>query len=294
MLEPGYRERHLLSGIGLQLLLIGLLVFAYTQAIRQMNYKREMFLTLKEQVAQGAAQVTREGKPDLTRIRSGIFHRWEAYLAAPDTLSEWAKRIEDIARDRYGFGDLQVKVGSAPERSVRIPLFEESSLEVHLYPIELEGTATARSGAAFLNSMDTASFKLLCPLTSMQVKALEPEAPRPVRFRFKWLAATLPQPPQNLPQGEGWKMPAATTVAWGGREDPFASVFLKPGAVRVTEQVARQFRLTSIRLDPRSPRCVINGATFKLGVLVKGYKVVLIAPRGVLLQKADEELFLSL
>ena len=52
MLELGRRERHLISGLVLQVVVVGISVFVFTQAIRYLKYERTRFLELREQISQ--------------------------------------------------------------------------------------------------------------------------------------------------------------------------------------------------------------------------------------------------
>ncbi len=233
MLELGHKEKHLLSGIGIQLLLIGLLVFVYTQAFRQMNARHDLYLKMKEQVAHAKAQLAKQAAPDLARVQADLLNEMPFYLATPDILAEWSKRLETVARDQFDFRHVEVTVGNAPEKVVSFPTAGRPPVEVHLYPFELKGEATTRDAARFLKAIQNYQMKVLAPLSSLQIEAADTEQVKPVVLHLKWLVATAPKTDDQkttprfepiLPQGQmqaATSTPSEPSLDWGARDEPF-------------------------------------------------------------------------
>lgn len=290
-MSKDWRETHVLSGLGLQVLVVAVLVFVYTQAARQLNYQRGLFLRFQEQLAAAKMQTAKSGKPDLARIREEV-NRLSARLATPQILSEWAKALESSAKERFGFHEVTVNVG-AVEKTVAADLGEKAALEAQMVALELKGTATTRNAAAFLAELASTDLRILCPLQSMRLEAQGPEQTDPVTLRLKWLVATSTKPAQPdsvLPALDK----RASSPAWGWREEPFLSPFVSPKAVRISPALRQQFRLSGIVWDAKTPTCVLNGAVLKPGDFIDGYQVTLIASDAVLLQKQEDEILVPL
>ncbi len=297
MPEPSRRETHLLSGLGLQVLVVALLVFIYTQAARQLNYQRGQFLRLQEQVAAAKVEVAKAGKPDLEKLRAEV-EGLKSRLVTLQFLSDWAEVLGPSVRDRFGFQDVTFNVGGV-EKTMNLNLGDKPAVEIRLVGLEFRGTSTTRNAAAFLESLAPSNLKLLCPLHSMGGEAQAADQPFPAVFRIKWLIAVSSESSQpssgsgstSFPLPERKEGPPLT---WGWREEPFLSPFVSPRAVQTPTPVRKRFRLTGILWDPNTPTCVINGAILKLGDLLEGYQVTLIAQNAVLLHKGEEEIFLPL
>lgn len=292
------RETHLLSGLGLQVIVVALLVFVYTQAARQLNYQRGLFLRLQEQMAAAKTQAAKAEKPDLNKLRAEV-DQFAARLSTPEMLSEWAKLLESFATDRFGFHEASVSVG-AVEKTMEIDLGGKAVFETQMVALEFKGTGTTRNAAAFLTSLASADLKLLCPLQSMRLEAGAPDQADPVTLRLKWLVAISSKPAAAGP-APGVSPPSipvpdkkAPSVTWGWREEPFLSPFVSPKAVQIPRALRQRFRLSGIIWDSQVPTCVINGTVLKPGDLIDGYQVTLIASNAVLLQKGEEDLFLPL
>jgi len=231
VLELGHKEKHLLSGMGVQLILIGLFVFIYTQAFRQMNARHELYLKMKEQVTHAKAQLAKQAAPDLARVQADLLNEMPFYLATPDILAEWSKRLEEVARDQFDFRHIEVTVGNAPEKVVSFPMAGGPPVEVHLYPFELKAEATTRGAARFLKAIQNYQMKVLAPLSSMRIEAADPEQVKPVVLRLKWLVATAPKMNDQkttprfepiLPQDRlQTPLPSEPSLDWGTRDEPF-------------------------------------------------------------------------
>jgi len=294
MLELSSRERQLFSGLGVQLIVIGLLVFAYTQALRQVNVKRELYLKQKEQVALGRARVEKEGTPDIDQVRREVLSQWEPYLPGPSGLAEWAQRLEDFAEKEFHFSDPEVKVGSVTEETVPIPVLDGTSLEIQLYPIEMSAVTTAKNLALFLESLRQSKMKLLLPLRTVKLKKSKSTQLFPVAVNLKWWVAVLPEETKRQVEADPqWDLPERAALEWGHRRELFSSVFDKASAVKTPKKVRQKLRLSGIVWDQEVPTCVISGAVLKPGDVIDGYRLVVVTPKGVLLQKGEEEVFLA-
>jgi len=290
---------------------ISFLVFFYTQAARQLKYQREEYFQLKEQLVRAEAQVIRQGQTDLNQLQAEVL-KVETYLPTREALMDWAQQSEPLARDRFGIHDFQIKVG-ASERNIPVVFQSSFPFEVQLLSVELQGTTTTRNTATFLESLKDPGIKLLCSLDAMELEASNPDQPQPVRLHLKWLVATSSTTPSlrqralkeslktpfltqpDVPSTEPNRWPAETpSLEWGWREEPFLSPVQHPSAVRIPARTLSHFRLTGILWDKENPTCVINGATLKPGDQAAGYRLILITPSAVILQKREEEVVLSL
>ena len=231
MLELGHKEQHLLSGMGIQLLVIGLFVFIYTQAFRQMNARHDLYLKMKEQVTRAKAQLANQEVPDLARVQKELLSQMPVYLAAPDILAEWAKRLEEAARDQFDFRHVELVVGGAPEKVVNFPMAGGPPVEIHLYSFELTSEGTTRDAARFLKVIQGYQMKVLAPLSGIGMEAAAPDGVKPVVLHLKWLVATAPKiaDPKATPRFEPVLPPeqmeakalAEPFLDWGGRDEPF-------------------------------------------------------------------------
>lgn len=300
-MEPIRREMSLLSGLGIQLLVITLLVFCYTQAARQRNYQRDRYEQLKEQMIRSEARVLSEYPKDLDRLQAEV-EELMRQLPTREQLLDWTQALERAARERFGFQDLQVKLGPS-EKTMPVSFKNSFPFEVDLLPLELRASATTQEVARFLADLKGGNEGLLCSLESMEMKALEPSAHKPVGVRVKWLIASASRIPLMTlgkvvppikPADLKSPGPGNLSLDWGWREEPFLSVTRFPSAIRIPAQTSSRFQLNGILWDPAAPTCTINGSVLKLGDSLLGYQLILITPTAVILQKGSEEILLSL
>ena len=215
MLEHRRREHHLLSGMAVQLVVIGLLVFAYTQAARNLNYQRGLYLQLKEQLANARQEVRSKGEPDLAGLEARVADV-QSSLPKVDALPDWAKTVEGIARERFQLRESAVRVGSLEK--VVIHLVEKTSVEIPLYVVELKGEATSQQVAGLVGTLNQPALKIVSPLDEIELQALAPGQPVSLETRLRWLVATGPT--------THWKAPdvsllPAIPLNWGARQEPF-------------------------------------------------------------------------
>ncbi len=291
MLELGRREHHLLSGIGVQILIVALMVFGYTQAIRQLKNRQDLRGRLQEQLAVAREQLAQHSKrPDVAALQAQVAEL-KAPLLSSSMLNEAARQLTDLAKKEYGVEDLQVKVGERPTQVLNIPLDGRLDFEAHLYPLELSGTTTSRNAAALAAVMSDPSVKLLAPLVLMEMKQSGPGEDQPVRLSMRWL---LPVSPSSAETALPASLRPPAAPEWGWREEAFSSPLERRNALKIPAAKLSRFRLTGIVWDEREPACVINGTALKPGDPVAGYRVVLITQQAVLLEGDGEELLLHL
>lgn len=292
MLELGRKEQHLMGGIGFNILIVGLLVFAYTQAIRQVKLSRDLSLRLREQLTVAREQVARQGGKVETAKLQAKLEELKSSLVPRSELEPQARRLERLAQERFEIRDAWVKSGDAPSEKISVPLEGQPDFEVHLHSLEMKGTASSRGVAGLLSGVGDPSFKPLCPLVAMELKAADSAGRRPVEFTLKWMMAVSPNSTASTEEA----LPPAShqPAAWGWREEPFLSALAHPGALRVPEEKQASLRLSGILQEETASTCVINGQVLKTGDWVSGYQVVLITPDAVLVESKGEELLLRL
>ena len=293
MLELGRKEQHLMGGLGFQLLIILLLVFAYTQAVRQVKLAKELSGRLREQLTVAREEVARQGgRPDVSVLKARVAELKSA-LISREGLPLQAKRLERMAQERFGIRNARVSSAGQPVEKLSVPLEGQPDLEIQLCPLEMKGTAGSREISGLLDEVSDPAFKPLCPLVAMELKTTEPAGIQPVEFVLRWVMAV------SADSSSGSSEPAPSASAqplpWGWREEPFLSPFVHPNALRIPAEKLGLFRLSGIVQEGKTgPTCLINGELLKPGDRVKGYQVVLIVRNTVLLEGKEEELLLSL
>ena len=285
-MEHGRKEIHLLSGLVVQILMVGLLVFAYTQAIRQVNYQRDLHQRLQEQLTMAREQVSRQGPtPDVSIVQAKI-QALRAGFLSPGTLAAQADQIRLLTEKEFKLKGVRWEKPGEKTSSFSISIPGRDDFKVDLYELEMEGeTATSEAGA-LLATLEPASGQPVLPLVNLEMTGT-PQADRPVHVLFRWL----------MPVVVGTSTPGSRAVvkpAWGWREEPFLSPLDHPAALRIPPEKTASLRLTGILWDPVHPACVINGQSLRAGELVSGNRVVLITADAVLLQGPDGELLLRL
>lgn len=292
MLELGRREHHLLGGIGVQILIVALMVFAYTQAIRQLRNRGELKDRLQEQLVVARDQLAKHGKrPDLAALQAQVAEL-KATLISTEDLDEIGNQLEKLAREGYAVQGLQVRVSDRPTQTLTVPLGGRLDFEAHLHSLELSGFTTSRDAAALVTAVGTVSAKLLAPLVGMEVKRADPaKSDQPVHVSLRWLLAVSPDSDGSAPPPP---MAAPGKIEWGWREEPFLSPVDHRGALKVPAGETASLRLSGILWEEGAPTCVINGVVLKPGESVGGFQVVLITHQSVLVEGKGKELLLRL
>lgn len=291
MLELGRKEQHVMGALGVQILIVGLLVFAYTQAVRQVKLGRELSARFQEQLTVAREQVARQGGRSEVAALQAQVEELKASLAAPDALDVQANRLKRLAA-RFGIRDAQVAAESAPTEKITVPLEGQPDFEIRLHSLEMKGTASTRSIAGLAAAVADPVFKPISPLVGMRLEEAPAGENQPVKFTLRWLIAVSPGSPAGMNQ----ELPSSgTPPAWGRREEPFLSPFSHPSALRLSGDKKVDLHLSGILLEGAAPAsCVINQQVLKAGDWVEGFQVVLITPEAVLLEGKEEELLLRL
>lgn len=291
MLELGRKEAHLFSGIFVQILMVGLLVFAYTQAIRQVKHARELYYRYQEQLTMAREQMARQPPgSDPAALQAEVDRIKRRFAAEPDLLREkgW---IERVARQEFHLQDLQLRKSEMPVEILTFPMKGRPDFEVQLYGLELTAAGTTRSAAGLLAALAEPELEPILALAALDLRASQAAAAEPVQWSARWLVPVVPGPAREevpLPPPQG------TRLDWGNREEPFSSPLQHPSAVRPPAGKGDSIRLTGIVWDPVTPACVINQRVLRPGEWVESYQVVLITPETVILQGLDEEILLHL
>ncbi|MDO8730624.1 MAG: hypothetical protein Q7J69_05555 [Candidatus Omnitrophota bacterium] len=290
MMELGRKEQHLLGGIGFNILIVGLLVFAYTQAVRQVNLSKDLSLRLREQLTVAREQLARQsGRTDLAQVQAQVA-KLKGSMVSPDGLGAQAARLERLASEQFGV-EGKITVSDQPVQKVSVPLEGQPALEILLHSLEMKGTAQTRALAGLAAAVGDPAFRPVCPLVGMELHPAGPTENRPVEFLLKWLVAVSPDSPAPAQQA----LPAAgSRIVWGPREEPFLSPFSHPNALRLPTERQASLQLSGIVQQEGSFTCIINNQVLKPGDLVGGYQVLLITPNAVLLEGKGEELLLRL
>ena len=290
MLPLGRKEQHLMSGIVFNILIVGLLVFAYTQAVRQVNLGKNLLFRLREQLTVAREQLARSvGRTDLEQIQAQVAALKES-MVSPDALDGQARRLERLASDRFGV-EGKVTVSEQAVEKISVPLEGQPDLEILLHSLEMKGTAQTRALAGLVAAVGDSAFRPVFPLVGMELHHAEPGENPPVEFLLKWLVAVSPDAPLPVQQD----LPASgPRIVWGSREEPFLSPFSHPSALRLPAERKTSLQISGIVQQEDSFTCVVNGQVLKPGDRVSGYQVVLITPDAVLVEGKGEELLLRL
>ena len=303
MLELGRRESQMMGGLWLQILVIGVMVFAYTQAIRQLNHRKDLTTRLQEQLTMAREKLVREGsRPDLSRLQVEVAHSKSVFFSR-DLIEQKLPLLTTLAQDRFSIRELKIQLAARPARSIQMALEGQPDLVVELYPLILTGVGTSRNVSGLLATLNHPDLRPLSPLAKMTLQAQDLKEVEPVKIHLEWwVAAVAPaesveeeelqteqQSPFSLLEGSRGSRPA-----WGDREVLFLSPFVRLSALGKRAERQSKFQLTGILWDSAQPACVINEQVFLLGDRVGKYTLVLMTPEAILLQGGDEELFIPL
>ena len=279
-----------MSGIVFNILIVGLMVFAYTQAVRQVNLGKNLLFRLREQLTVAREQLARSGgRTDLAQIQAQVAELRESMIS-PDALGSQAGRLERLASERFGV-EGKVTVSEQAVERISVPLEGQPDLEIPLYSLEMKGTAQTHALAGLVAAVGDSAFRPVCPLVGMEIHRAGPGENQSVEFLIKWLVTVCPDSPlpaqQDLPV-------SGPRIVWGPREEPFLSPFSYPSALRLPEEKKASLQLSGIVQQEDSFTCVVNGQVLKPGDRVSGYQVLLITPDAVLVEGKGEELLLRL
>lgn len=295
-MEGGARERNLMSGLVIQVVIIGIVVVLFSQALRQLNYQHSEYRGLKKQIKACQVQVAR-GRPDVTHLEAEVA-RLKSQFATPQGQGEWTKRLETLSRKQFDFEDLHVKLSKMPKRMPQAPNATAAALPLETLTLQLEGKATTRGGAGLVSSVSQGGIGILCPLRSLGIKTANLKESLPVQFHLEWM---VPLFGEEEDQKKETQSPAAPSVNpplpvlnWGLREEPFLTPFLYAGVLRTPPESFKGMRLMGIQWQETGPICLINDKVVRLNEQIGDYQLVLVTPRAALLQGKEEEIFLPL
>lgn len=290
MLELGHKERNLLSGIGVQIAIVMVMVFAYTQAMRQVKLQRGRLTQLQEQLAVAREELAKrkathavpsQVEQELTELKSS----W----AAPEGVLSQVGELEKLVREGHGLSEFRVKAGREPADQIQIPLDGGQPIEIQLYPLEISGYGTSRAIGGLLAHLAAPGSKPVRILAGLELRGAGDGRPEPVQFSAKYrIPAVAGSPAGPFPA------PEKPELAWGPREEPFLSPLEVTSAARFPAEKLKEMHLSGIVREGADASCVINGRILKPGDWVKEYQVVLITEDSVLLQGAEDELLLRL
>lgn len=290
-MEQQRKENNLLSGLGVLILIVALLAFAYTQAIRQVKYQRELFQRLQEQLTMAREQMARQGPtPDVEAMRAQIRKIRPAFLALEE-VSPQVDRIKALAQQQLHLRAARWNQSEEPVDSFTVSIPGRKDCEVSLYALEMGAQGSARSVAALLASVGPDSELPAFPLRALEIQGDPTESGAALQVSCRWLLPVA----APLSGQESLTKPVPRPVrepVWGQREEPFLSPLSHPNALRVPAEKNASLRLTGILWDPAHPTCVINGKVFRPGEKADGHLVVLITERAVLLEGPAGEVLL--
>lgn len=290
MLELGHKERNLLSGIGVQIAIVMVMVFAYTQAMRQVKLQRERLTRLQEQLTVAREELaklaaTRPGPSQVEQELAELKSSW----AAPEGVLAQVGELEKLVREGHGLSEFRVKAGREPADELQIPLDGGEPLEIRLYPLEISGYGASRAIGGLLAHLAAPGSKPVRILAELELKGAGEGRPEPVQFLARYHVPAV----AGSPSGP-FPAPEKPEPAWGPREEPFLSPLDVTSALRLPAEKLKDLHLSGIVREGVDASCVINGRILKPGDWVKEYQVVLITEDSVLLQGAEDELLLRL
>ena len=212
-----------------------------------------------------------------------------AVVADGESLADWANHLKTSASEKWGFRNVKVEVGETPEKIVTVPIDRQNPFELKLYPLKFEALGTSHLAADLLAGLEEAH--PLWALGNVQWEVSSPEEPG-VWIRLKWLVAVAPHS-ESREFSAQFPPILKKTDLFGPREEPFLSPVDYPSSQSAVQTPAH-FQLTSIRWDPQSPVCVINGLSVRPGDSVEGYQLVVLTQSAAILKRAQEEILLRL
>ena len=220
MLELGRKESHLFSGILVQILIVGLLVFAYTQAIRQLKHSRELYDRYQEQLTMAREEMShRPPSSDLASLQREV-EQLKRHFAAEPTLTREREQMESWAASTFHFQEIHLRQTDLPVELLNFPIQGRPDFEVELYGLELTAQATTREAAAFLAAVEGPNTQPMMTLAALEVKTAEVGSERPVHLSARWLVPVV----KTAFREEGSPFVSeGVPVDWGQREEPFSS-----------------------------------------------------------------------
>ena len=279
MLELDRREGHLLGAVWFQVLLIALIVFAFTQAVRQLNYEKERQGRLQEQVVMAREQVSKQAmvRQDLSSLQEEVADL-RSHTVPVSELPAVSMRIKELAEQKFNLTGVQLKMGDSPVETLDVPIHDRQNQRIDLYMLNCMGQGSSRRITEFLAYLHDSNWRPLMALSSLDCQATESIAASPVAFTAQWAVAISPEAPEHKPVPE-----YSVSVEWGNRLEPFRSPMEDPSVYRPAPAPNLPL-LTGLNLDPVPPLANLDGHWVKPGEQAGAYRVLYIGKTGVLLQ----------
>lgn len=281
MLELGQRERHLLGAVWFQVALIGLIVFAYTQAVRQLNYQKERQTRLQEQLVMAREQVSKQAttRQNLESLQEEVSDLRSQTVSVPE-LPAVAQRVKELAEKKYELSILRVKEGDSPVETLDLPIQDRQLQKIDLYLLDCSGRGTSRQIALFLAHLNHPDFRPLTALISLVCRSPEEKGTAPVEFTAQWVVAVSSETPERKPAPD-----YDVSLEWFNRLEPFLSPFQDASAA-VPDSTG--FPLwTGLQLQGDSPTAEINGRWVKPGDRLDAWRILYIGKEGILFQTGE-------
>lgn len=217
MLELGRKESQVVRGIAVQLAVVGLLVFAYTQAIRQVKHQRGLQLQLQEQLTMAREQMSRQAvTPQLALIQEQVQQQGAEFLPA-GSMAEAVGQVQRLAENVFDLQGLQWEKGPEPVNWVCILVAGRDDFEVELVELKMNGPGSSRALAGLLSS---AAGSPMLPLMEMELTARPDSSGPPLEASLRWLVPVATSAPdeKRIPS---LRPRPAVHPDWGPREEPF-------------------------------------------------------------------------
>lgn len=186
MKEAEHREKSVLAGFIVQVLVVGLVVFLLTQAYRGLAYQRDARLDVGERLASCQAQL-QSNSSDLQQVRDRMADA-QARVISPKELELLAQKIRQVARGTFAFKNVRVRTDPTPEQTIRIPLPNTEPFLIELYPLEFRAAGRTAEVAGFLRHLQDLGLIQVAYLDKLQIGLADTEV-FSVEIHLKWLVA---------------------------------------------------------------------------------------------------------
>jgi hypothetical protein len=285
MLELGHREKHLLGAVWFQVVLIGLIVFAYTQAVRQLNYQKERQNRMQEQLVLAREQVSKQAAaPKKLEILQDEVADLRSEMIFLNELPEIGQKIQSLAEKKYGLSVLRVKEGDSPVGTFDLPIQDRQIQRIDLYLLDCWGRGSSRQIAGFLAHLNHPDFRPLMTLVSLNCQSSDAGTIPPVEFTAQWVVPISSDPAERKP-----KPPADYEISfeWFERLEPFISPLDDPSTF--TQDLTGLPRWTAVELQGELLQAELNGRWFKPGDRINGWRILYIGKQGILFQDSQRK-----
>ncbi len=283
MLELGHREKHLLGAVWLQVALIGLIVFAYTQAVRQLNYQKERQIRLQEQLVMAREQVSKQAAaPQNLEALQDEVSDLRSQMSLLEELPEIGRRVKELGEKKYGLSMLRMKEGDSPVGTLDFPLQDRQNQRIDLYLLDCWGKGSSRQIARFLAHLNHVKFRPLMALVSLNCSGSEEKSEPLVEFTAQWVVPISSDASERKPQTP---FEDEISLEWFDRLEPFRSPFQDPSAF--AQDLAGFPRWTGLQLQGEIPLAELNSRWVKPGDRLEDWRILYIGKEGILFQTSE-------